>query len=56
MTGTPCEFILTKSLDLSLYCFYSFFYMYNYTVIDSLAENGYCEASNHLGGFNPRDA
>jgi hypothetical protein len=30
--------------------------MYNYAVIDSLAEDGYREASNYCGGFDLGDA
>jgi hypothetical protein len=30
--------------------------MYKYVVIDSLAEDGYHEASNYCGGFDPGDA
>jgi hypothetical protein len=30
--------------------------MYNYVVIDSLAKDGYCEASSYYGGFDPGDA
>ena len=41
MTGTSCEFLLTKSLDLPLYYFPFFLYIYDYAVIDS----GYHEAS-----------
>ena len=41
MTGTSCEFLLTKSLDLPLYYFLFFLHMYDYTVIDS----GYSKAS-----------
>ena len=41
MTGTSCEFLLTKSSDLPFYYFPFFLHMYNYVVIDS----GYREAS-----------
>jgi hypothetical protein len=56
MTGTSCAFILTKSLDLPLYYFFCFLYMYNYTIIDSLVKNGYRETSSYFGGFDLRDA
>ena len=49
MTGTLCAFILTKSLNLPLYSFPFFLYMYNYDVIDSLAEDGYNEVSGYCG-------
>jgi hypothetical protein len=35
MTGMLCEFLLTKSSDLSLYYFHFFLHMYDYTVLDS---------------------
>ena len=62
MTGMLCAFILTKSSNLSLYYFPSFFfsfffsYAYNYVVIDSLAENEYSEISSYCGGFDSGDA
>ena len=35
MTGTSCEFLLTKLSDLPLYYFIFFLYMYDYAVINS---------------------
>jgi hypothetical protein len=55
MMGTSYAFILTKSSDLPLYYFSFFLHMYNYVVIDSLAENGYCEVSGYCGELNPSD-
>ena len=56
MMGTSCAFILTKSSSLPLYYFTFSLNMYNYAIIDSLAEDGYREASDYSGGFNPGDA
>jgi hypothetical protein len=42
MTGTSYAFILTKSMDLSLYYFLFFLHIYNYVVLES----GYREASS----------
>jgi hypothetical protein len=57
MMGTSCAFLLTKSLDLHLY-YFPFFSLCttNYDVINSLAEDGYCEASGYVGGFDLGDA
>ena len=52
MTGTSCEFLLTKSSDLPLYYFFFFLYMYDYAVIASR----YCEASDLVGGFDVEGA
>ena len=41
MTGTSCEFLLTKLSDLPLYYFLFFLHMYDYAIKDS----GYREAS-----------
>ena len=41
MTSMSCGFLLAKSLDLPLYYFPFFLYMYDYAVIDSV----YREAS-----------
>ena len=51
MMGTSCAFLLTKSSDLPCIIFL-FLHMFDYSIIDS----GYCEASGHIGGFDPRDA
>jgi hypothetical protein len=52
MMSTSCAFILTKSLDLPLYYFSFFLYIYDYAIIDS----GYREESGYVGGFYPGDA
>jgi hypothetical protein len=54
MTCTSCAFILTKSLTYP--CIILFFLrMYNYAVIDSLAEDRYRKASGYCGGFESGD-
>jgi hypothetical protein len=55
MTGASCAFLLTKSSDLPLYYYYFFLHMNSYVVIDSLAKDGYCEASSYVGGFDLGD-
>ena len=55
MTGTSCAFILIKLLNLPLHYFPFFLYMYIYTIIDSLVEYGYREASDNCGGLHLGD-
>jgi hypothetical protein len=55
MTSTSCIFVLTKSLDLPLYYFF-FLHIYDYDVIDSLAEDGYRKAFTSYRGFDLGDA
>ena len=52
MTDMSCALLLTKSLDLPLYYFPFFLYMYDYAIINS----GYREASSYVRGFNLGDA
>jgi hypothetical protein len=45
-----------KVVGLTPVLFTFFLHMYNYTVIDSLTEDGYYEASGYVGGFDWGDA
>ena len=45
-----------KVVELTFILFHFFSSIYNYSVIDNLAEDGYHETSGYLGRFDSKDA